>query len=40
LFLGRLKFDVARDQIGEAARIGDGVEDLVNDFFGQAATLA
>ena len=26
------QLDVAGDQVGEAARVGDGVEDLVNDF--------
>ena len=34
------QLDVAGDEIGEAAGVGDGVEHLVHDFLGQPATLA
>ena len=40
LLLGRLELDVAGDEVGEPARIGDGVEHLVHDFFRKAAALA
>ena len=40
LLFGRLKLDVAGDQVGETAGIGDGVEHLVHDFFRQTAALA
>ena len=40
LLLGRLQLDVAGDEVGEAARIGDRVEHLVHDLFRQPATLA
>ena len=40
LLLGRLELDVAGDEIGEPAWVGHCVEDLVDDFFGQAATLS
>ena len=32
LLLGGLQLDVAGDKVGEAARIRDGVQHLVNDF--------
>ena len=32
LFLGDGKLDVAGDEVGEAARVRDGVEHLVHDF--------
>ena len=34
------QLDVAGDEIGELARLGDGVENLVNDFLGKTAPLA
>ena len=40
LLLGRLELDVAGDEVGEPARIGDGVEHLMHDLFRQPATLA
>ena len=40
LLLGRLQLDVAGDEVGEAARIGDRIQDLMHDLLGKAATLA
>ena len=40
LLLGDGELDVAGDEVGELARIGDGVEHLVDDFLGKTALLA
>ena len=40
LLFGNRKLDVAGDEIGEPAGLGDGIEHLVNDFLGKSATLA
>ena len=40
LLLGGRQVEVAGDDVGEPARIVDRVEDLVEDFLGQAATFA
>ena len=40
LLLGDGELDVAGDEIGEAPRLGDGVEHLMHDLLGEAAPLA
>ena len=40
LLLGDWQLDVAGDEVGEPARVGDGVEHLVHDLLGKAAPLA
>ena len=40
LLFGDGELDVARDEIGELARLGHGIEHLVHDFLGKAAALA
>jgi hypothetical protein len=39
LLLGHRQLDVAGDEIGEPARIGDGVQNLMNDLLGKTAAL-
>ena len=34
------KLDVTRDQIRKTTWIGDGIENLMNDFLGKSATFA
>jgi hypothetical protein len=40
LLLGDRELDVAGHEVGEASRVGDRVEHLVNDFLGESAPLA
>ena len=40
LFFRNGELDVARDEVGELAGLGDGIEHLMHDFLGKAATLA
>jgi hypothetical protein len=39
LLFGNRKLDVTGHEIGETAWIGDGIENLMNDFLGKSAAL-
>src|ERR1700738_4945498 len=40
LFLGNRQIDVTGIEIGKTARLGNGIENLVNDFLGESAAVA
>jgi hypothetical protein len=39
LFLGDWKIDIARDEVGKPARLGNRVENLVDDFLWESSAL-
>jgi hypothetical protein len=39
LLFGDGKLDIAGDQVGKAARLGDRIENLVNDFLWKSSAL-